>query len=56
MKTANMNAESKVNEASFLNEKLVKISFRSKRAEIIAWAIFFGVGVSYFVATLILAL
>lgn len=33
-----------------------KSKFVSKRAEIIAWALFFGVGVAYFVASLVIAL
>ena len=37
-------------------KRQIKVRFASKRAEIIAWILFFGVGVSYFVASLILAM
>jgi len=34
----------------------IKMRFASKRAEVIAWVLFFGVGVTYFVACLIMAM
>ncbi len=37
-------------------EKLKERKFKSKRAEFIAWALFFGLGVSYFLITLIISL
>jgi hypothetical protein len=55
MKTSNMNIQSNMNPSSSLFYQKSN-PFKTHRAEIIAWAIFFGVGVSYFVATMIIAI
>lgn len=37
-------------------KRQIKMRFASRRAEIIAWSVFFGVGVLYYFATLMVAL
>jgi hypothetical protein len=51
MRTSNLNVSPKMNRTSFVDKNK-----ESKKAEIIAWVVFFGIGVAYVVATLILAL
>ncbi|MBK7127771.1 MAG: hypothetical protein IPM74_14975 [Crocinitomicaceae bacterium] len=42
--------------AKTVSKRQIKMKFASKRAEIIAWSVFFGVGVLYYFATLMVAL
>jgi len=56
MRLSNININSKINGEKCLTKKSFRVQFKSKRAEIIAWAVFFGIGVAYFVATLLVAL
>jgi hypothetical protein len=44
----------KSNRANFYKRQ-IKVKFESKRAERIAWVLFFGIGVAYFVTTLVIA-
>ncbi|MBI3134860.1 MAG: hypothetical protein HYZ14_09335 [Bacteroidetes bacterium] len=37
-------------------KRQIKMRFASKRATVIAWALFFGVGVAYFIASLVIAI
>lgn len=55
MKMSGMYMRSKVTQRAAYFKKQEKVNQRANRAEIVAWAIFFGVGVSYFITTLILA-
>ena len=56
MSTAKINFKSKMNRETFSNLTERELIFKSKRAEKIAWIIFFGIGVSYFVTTLFIAI
>ncbi|MBK9192402.1 MAG: hypothetical protein IPM77_13345 [Crocinitomicaceae bacterium] len=38
------------------NRKSVITKIKKRKPEIIAWALFFGVGVAYFISTLIIAI
>lgn len=53
MKTTQISIRSKANNRNMFFKRKVK---ESKTAEILAWCLFFGVGVVYFIATLVLAL
>jgi hypothetical protein len=54
MNTAKINLnETNTNRAAYYKRK-VKMRFTFKRAETIAWMLFFGIGVAYFIATLIM--
>lgn len=56
MRLTNISINSKMNGETFLVKKSLRVQFKSRRAEIIAWAAFFGIGVAYFIATLLVAL
>jgi hypothetical protein len=55
MSTTRMNFRGISTNRSNYYKRQIKMRFASKRAEIIAWAIFFGIGVAYFVASLVIA-
>jgi len=55
MRLTNININSKMTGETFSVKKLVRVQFKSRCAEIIAWAVFFGIGVAYFAATLFVA-
>lgn len=55
MTTTGININSERSNRNNFYKRQIKFRFQSKRAEIIAWVMFFGIGVSYFVATLIIA-
>lgn len=55
MNSANFQLKNNRSTRNQYYRRQIKLKFQNKRAEIIAWALFFGVGVSYFAASLILA-
>jgi hypothetical protein len=56
MSTTRMNFRGITTNRSNYYKRQIKMRFASKRAEVIAWVLFFGVGVAYFVACLITAM
>lgn len=56
MSTTRMNLRGITANRSNYYKRRIRMRFASKRAEVIAWIIFFGIGVSYFVASLVIAM
>ncbi|MBK6524545.1 MAG: hypothetical protein IPG07_02735 [Crocinitomicaceae bacterium] len=55
MSTTSINLNSGKSNRNSFYKRQVKLKFSSRRAEVIAWMLFFGIGVAYFITTLIIA-
>jgi hypothetical protein len=55
MSTTSINLNSGKSNRNGFYKRQVKIKFSSNRAEVIAWILFFGIGVAYFITTLVIA-
>lgn len=55
MSTTSINLNSGKSNRNSFYKRQVKLNFANRRAEIIAWGLFFGIGVAYFIITLIIA-
>ncbi len=55
MSTTSINLNSGKSNRNSFYKRQVKLKFSSRRAEVIAWILFFGIGVAYFVTTLVIA-
>jgi len=54
MSTSRINLSAHANRSEYYKRK-IRIRFAAKRAEIIAWALFFGIGVTYVIAAIVVA-
>ncbi|MBK6952426.1 MAG: hypothetical protein IPO32_09895 [Crocinitomicaceae bacterium] len=55
MSTTSINLNSGKSNRNSFHKRQVKLKFSNRRAEVIAWILFFGIGVAYFITTLIIA-
>jgi hypothetical protein len=55
MSTTIMNMNSGKSNRNSFYKRQAKLKFTSRRAEVIAWVLFFGIGVAYFITTLVIA-